>query len=400
MRIAVVGGSLAGLTAALLLRDAGHDVTVYERRSVPLTGFGTGIVVQPELVRYLVERTGAAMADFSVASHAMRYVDAETGGLRAEIPADWRFTSYDALYRRLHAAFASGDYRLGSTLVELSQSPDAVELHFASGEAASYELVVGADGGQSAVRQRLTGVSARYAGYISWRGVVLRPSVSAETWERFDGVFTYGLLEDSHLIAYPVPIVSEASGIDDGIVGRRADRMINFQWYWNVEESTELGEMLTDRDGQHRMPSVQFESLQTRYLDELSARAARQLSPSFAELVTAAGRPFVTMIADADVPGMVFGRVCLIGDAAITPRPHAAAGAAKAAADAWSLAEAVDHLDDGFASLARWEQQQLAVGRAYLVKVRRMGAVLQHGGEFAPGDPANRFGLPGERDYI
>lgn len=55
-RIAVIGGSICGLTTALLLRDAGFDVDVYERSNNPLSGFGNGIVVQPELVRYLVER--------------------------------------------------------------------------------------------------------------------------------------------------------------------------------------------------------------------------------------------------------------------------------------------------------------------------------------------------------
>ena len=38
---------------------------------------------------------------------------------------------------------------------------------------------------------------------------------------------------------------------------------------------------------------------------------------------------------------MAFGRVCLLGDAAFALRPHAAAGTAKAAADAWALAEAL-----------------------------------------------------------
>jgi len=92
---------------------------------------------------------------------------------------------------------------------------------------------------------------------------------------------------------------------------------------------------------------------------------------------------------------MVIGRVCLIGDAAIAGRPHAAAGAAKAAANAWALAETlVAERGDVAAALARWEPPQLRQGRAMLAKVRRMGQLLQSGGPFLPGDPANRFGLP------
>ena len=134
---------------------------------------------------------------------------------------------------------------------------------------------------------------------------------------------------------------------------------------------------------------------QSRYLDELRARATRRRLAPFAELVSRSERPFVTVIADTSTPRMVVGRCALIGDAAIAGRPHAAAGAAKAAANAWALAEALLEADgDVHAALRRWEPKQLEEGSALLAKVRRMGATLQHGGAFPAGDPANRFGLP------
>jgi 2,6-dihydroxypyridine 3-monooxygenase len=52
MRIAIVGGSLGGLTVALLLRDLGHDVTIYERSPVPLEQRGAGIGLLAETSRY------------------------------------------------------------------------------------------------------------------------------------------------------------------------------------------------------------------------------------------------------------------------------------------------------------------------------------------------------------
>ncbi len=54
----MIGGSLGGIIAALVLRDAGCDVTVYERSQIELAGVGAGIVVQEATVRYLVERLG------------------------------------------------------------------------------------------------------------------------------------------------------------------------------------------------------------------------------------------------------------------------------------------------------------------------------------------------------
>jgi len=50
-----MGGSLAGLTAALTLRDAGCDVEVYERSNSPLAGQGAGIVLNPTTVRYFTK---------------------------------------------------------------------------------------------------------------------------------------------------------------------------------------------------------------------------------------------------------------------------------------------------------------------------------------------------------
>jgi 2,6-dihydroxypyridine 3-monooxygenase len=379
---------LGGLTAAALLRDAGHEVDVYERTPIPLSGFGTGIVVQPALVRYLLEFTDTKLDDISVPSSAMRYFDAARGTLIDEVAADWRYTSYNALYRRLLAAFGLERYHMGEALVGIGQVGDEVELRFARGRVVHCDLAVCADGGASTARKRLLGVVPAYAGYITWRGLASRGSLSPETWEFFDDRFTYGLLDDGHVIAYPIPVVG-----DDGEV---ADRQINFQWYWNVPEGPELDELMTDRDGVRRPVSVRAEGVQQRFVDELHARARRRLAPQpFVELMTMADKPFVTVIEDTDTPRMALGRICLLGDAAVTGRPHAAAGGAKAAVNAWALAEALADADgDVEEALRRWEPGQLEQGRALLAKVVHMADLLQTGGAFGADDPACRFGLP------
>jgi 2,6-dihydroxypyridine 3-monooxygenase len=387
-RVAVVGGSIGGLTAAALLRDAGCEVDVYERSSILLSGYGAGIVLQPELSRYFLERTDVSLDSISVSSSAIRYYNAADGKLIGEIRADWRYTSYNALYRALLQSFGLERYRLGETLVDLEQNSGGVELRFASGRVVHCDLAVCADGGFSTARQRLLGIVARYCGYVTWRGVVSQSALSRQAWEFFNDRFTYGLLLDGHLIAYPIPVLGENL--------RLAECGINFQWYWNVPEGRQLDEMMTDRDGVRRAVSVHADGVQRRYLEELHRRAQGELSlEPFVELIKAANKPFVTIIADTDVPRMAIGRVCLLGDAAVTGRPHAAAGAAKAAANAWSLTEALVHAGgDVEGALQEWEPGQLQQGRALLAKVRHMGGLLQNGGAFFPGDPACRFGLP------
>jgi 2,6-dihydroxypyridine 3-monooxygenase len=106
--------------------------------------------------------------------------------------------------------------------------------------------------------------------------------------------------------------------------------------------------------------------------------------------------PFVQVIFDAAVPAMAFGRVCLIGDAAIVLRPHAAAGTAKAARDAWALAEALTAADGNVdEALDRWEPGQLALGRQVMARARDIGTDSQVAGSWVPGDPKLAFGLYG-----
>ena len=102
------------------------------------------------------------------------------------------------------------------------------------------------------------------------------------------------------------------------------------------------------------------------------------------------------MVFDIEVPRMVYGRVCLIGDAAFAVRPHAAAGTAKAAADGWELAAQLRAAGVDLArALPAWERSQLALGRDLLQRNRDIGEASQELGTFLPGDPALIFGLRG-----
>jgi 2,6-dihydroxypyridine 3-monooxygenase len=110
-------------------------------------------------------------------------------------------------------------------------------------------------------------------------------------------------------------------------------------------------------------------------------------------------KPYIQKVMDLRVPKMAFGRIALIGDAAFAARPHAAAGTAKAAADAWALAAALESTDNDVpAALAKWEPAQLRLGHALIDRVTDMGTRSQVSQTWAPDDPALRFGLLGPRD--
>jgi 2,6-dihydroxypyridine 3-monooxygenase len=384
-RVCVVGGSLGGLTAALVLRDIGCDVDVYERSTVPLMGRGAGIVVHPASVRYLLEAAVRDLERMTAPARWVRYVDRD-GHVAHEEPCRYRFTSYYALYRDLLSCFDGDRYHLGQEVVSFAQDPDWVEVRFADGRSRRCDLLVGADGINSTARRLLLSeVGRQYAGYVAWRGAVVEVELTRRTFDALNEAITYFVRPYSHVLAYPIPSV-------DGSLepGRR---LTNWVWYRNVDGGGALDDLMTDREGELRDVSMPPGAAKERHVDELRRAAMEDLPPSLAELVCKTSEPFVQVVFDIEVPRMAFGRVCLIGDAAFVLRPHAAVGTAKAAEDAWKLAEAVEACQYAIpAALQRWEPGQLALGQRALARTRDAGNRSQFENSWRVGDPLP-FGL-------
>ena len=74
-RVGVVGGSLGGLTAALVLRDLGCEIDVFERSTAELESRGAGIVVLDETVRYFRQRTDLELDQLTTVTGFLRYLD-------------------------------------------------------------------------------------------------------------------------------------------------------------------------------------------------------------------------------------------------------------------------------------------------------------------------------------
>lgn len=387
-QVAVMGGSLGGLTAALVLRDAGCDVTVFERSSTAPEGRGVGIVSHPMTTRYLVSNNVMDIAEVSTYAPYRRYI-ATDGHVQHEALHDYRLTAYNTLWRALYGGLEATHYHLDSEVVSFSGDDQRVTLQLANGQTHSCDLLVCADGIMSGARQLLLpDIQPSYAGYVAWRGVVDERDLSEQAFERLADAVTYVLLPDSHILVYPIP--NHDGRLEPG------RRLQNFVWYRNVAEGHPLDDLLTDREGRQRTSSLPPGTVRDDLVSTLQADAAAQLPPIVAEVVERSAEPFVQVLYDVDIPQMAFGRICLIGDAAFAVRPHTAAATAKAAADGWALAEAVEHTGgDVVAALKRWEPEQLVLGRNLLQRSRWLGDTSQFEGSWTPGDPALRFGLLG-----
>ena len=276
-------------------------------------------------------------------------------------------------------AFGRECYHLGEAVIGAEQDGRGVTVHLSSGATRVCELLVWADGIRSTGRRLLLGEpDSRYAGYVGWRGTIARSRCSAVTRRALEDAITYCVLERSHALTYPFP----AAG----------GPVMNWLWYRNVAPRAELDGLMTDMHGVTRQVSVPPGAVAPRHIAQLRKAGEELLPAPFAELVRRTEHPFVQAVYDIDVPRMAFGRMCLIGDAAVALRPHAAAGAAKAAEDGYRLAEALRHGADIVESLRAWEARQLGLARSVLARTRDAGDRLQLTGSWQAGD-ALPFGL-------
>jgi len=309
----------------------------------------------------------------------------QDGEIADEKTCAYRFSSYNALYWGLLNCFDAARHHLGETIIGFDQDDSGVQIRLASGRSAYCDLLVCADGIRSTGRRLLLPeVALEYAGYIAWRGTVGEDDLLPQTFAALQEAITYYILPEGHLLTYPIPVIDRATG--------STRHFLNWLWYRNIPKGPEFDDLLTDRDGVLREVSLNPGTVQEKHITKLRQDSSI-LPGSLVEVIHNTAQPFIQIIFDCEVSQMAFGRVCLIGDAAFVARPHAAAGTAKAADDAWKLAEAIKAAGgDVIAALRSWEISQLRLGREVLARTREAGRKLQFAGSWQVGDPLP-FGL-------
>jgi 2,6-dihydroxypyridine 3-monooxygenase len=384
-RVAVVGGSLGGLTSALLLRDAGFDVTIYERSGAELEQRGAGIGFLPDASRYLSERAGVDLDDISISTDHIRYFNRD-GTIEHDIEHSYRLSSWNTVYRSLLRCFGPDRYLLGREVVGRTEHTDSVTVHFSDGATTDVDLLVCADGITSQFRAELVPSATRhYAGYVAWRGMVPESQLDPSVGVALGDALSYFVYANSHILVYPIP------GLDGSV--ELGGRLINFVWYRNYLQGGDLDDLLTDTSGTRRDVSIPPGMVSAHHVAEMRATAAARLPKVLADAVVAVEQPFLQVVYDVEVDAMAFGRTCLVGDAGWVARPHAAAGTAKAAADGWALVDALSNASSIPEALVVFEQEQLALGRQLLDRTRRIGSHSQVTNTWDPRNPEMIFGL-------
>jgi salicylate hydroxylase len=220
LSVAIIGGGIGGLSAALSLLRTGCDVHVFEQAQT-LTAVGAGIQISPNASRILRRLIPPAKLEEHavrpIAVHQQRWDDGRTLQRIPLAPADeaifgapyYTFHRAD-LVTALASAISPGCLRLGHRFVAFAHHDDCIEVSFDNGGRIKVDMVVGADGIHSAVRGALFGLQeARFTGCIAYRGVVpaerlvhLKLEMTSNIWLGPGKHFVHYFVAGGHLVNF------------------------------------------------------------------------------------------------------------------------------------------------------------------------------------------------------
>jgi 2-polyprenyl-6-methoxyphenol hydroxylase-like FAD-dependent oxidoreductase len=312
-RVVIVGGGIGGLAAAVALRRGGHDAVVLER-AAQLEAVGAGITLFANAMHAL-DRIGVGDAVRARGAAARRSaIRTSTGRELVSLPDDL-LEGAVAIHRGelQHALLeaAAGSVRVGAEVKSVEQTKDGVIAELTDGSRESGDLLVGADGLNSAVRTTVAPAEPRYGGYTAWRGVStlsIEPGALSESWgvgERFG-------LVDIGSRTYWFATANAPEGEPERPSERKAELLRRFSnWHPPIRDVLEAtpDEAILRNDVYYMEPLAQWSR----------------------------------------------GRVVLLGDAAHATTPGIGQGAAQALEDAVVLAESIDHEDQIPAALSSYE---------------------------------------------
>jgi 2-polyprenyl-6-methoxyphenol hydroxylase-like FAD-dependent oxidoreductase len=359
---------MSGLLCGLLLRKAGWVVDIYERVESELSGRGAGIVAQQELIGRL-RRLGLDTSALGVQITTRKILDAQ-GRMTEEYRCPQVLTAWERMYRLLRDAFPPEHYHRGRGFAGFDAGANSVLARFSDGETIQADLLVGADGTRSTVRQQaLPEAVPLYAGYCAWRALIAESALPPDVHRELFDFMSFTLPPGEQLLGYPV------AGPDNDL--RPGHRRYNVVWYRPADETTKLPWLLTDESGTTHALSIPPPLIRRDAIAEMRAAAERLAGPQLRQIVRLMDEPILQPIYDLESPRMAFGRVAILGDAAFVARPHVAAGVSKAADDAAALANALQAEGDVARALKRFEAARLPENYRIIERARHLGAYLQ-----------------------
>jgi 2-polyprenyl-6-methoxyphenol hydroxylase-like FAD-dependent oxidoreductase len=334
MRAIVVGGGIGGLGAAIALRGRGHEVVVLERApQLDVVGAGITLFANAMNALDLLRVADAVRGAGSPARHSA--ILTSTGRQLTALPADLLEGAIAVHRGDLQAILfqAAGGIQLGAEVVSVEQTADGVVATLADGTEARGDLLVGADGLRSIVRDSVATPTPRYGGYTAWRGVSPVPIQAGHLTESWGVGERFGLV-DIGSRTYWFATANTPEGQTDDPAARKAELIARFSG-WHPP----IGSVLD------ATPDSMILRNDVYFLEPLPRWSHR--------------------------------RMVLLGDAAHATTPGVGQGAAQALEDAVVLADEIADSDDLSAGLARYESIRRPRAALALKLSRRVDAAAQ-----------------------
>ncbi|NUT60656.1 FAD-dependent monooxygenase [Herbaspirillum sp. C9C3] len=349
-KIGILGAGIGGLTAAIALQRAGHEVVVYEQ-SRQFLRVGADINLTPNAVRALdglgigeaVRRTAARPTHrisrtWNTGEETSRLAMGDTAEQKYGAP---QLTIHRAdLLAALADVFPLEQVRFAKRAETIREEGDGIVLHFTDGSEDRVDVLIGGDGIHSAVRTAMFGAeSPRFTGVVAFRAVIPAAKVAAVPNLQ---AFTkwWGPNPESQIVTFPLN-----RGQDIFIFATTA------QESWHLESWTTPGNVQELRD------------------------SYAGFHPDATALLDACDEVLKTALYERDpLPAWAKGNMVLLGDACHPMMPFMAQGAGMAIEDAVVLARclaSVAALDDVPAALHRYAQ--LRMERASTIQIGSRG---------------------------
>ncbi len=242
MRIAISGGGIGGLCAAIGLQREGHEVRVYESASV-LNAAGAGLTLSVNAMLALRQLgLDEAVRSIGQTFDSVALLD-QQGKVINETDAQTVIRTYGEGNFSVHRAdlqavlldqLVPGILHLGKKCVDFIQTKEQVALRFEDGSQSMAEALIAYDGIHSAVRNKLLPqVALRYAGYTCWRAVI--PYQSHQNPKRFSETWgaqgRFGIVPLTGDRVYWFAAINAPQNDADTRNFRVADLLRNFQHY-------------------------------------------------------------------------------------------------------------------------------------------------------------------------
>ncbi len=368
-KVGIIGGSMAGLIAGLLLKRQGWSVDIFERSGEELASRGAGITPHKALFDAFHQAGADIENAMGIESHG-RIIFGHDGGISAKVEASQLFTSWGLLYRFLRKKFPDDRYHNGAVATEVDEDDHAVTIDFQDGSSKTFDWLIGADGLRSLVRESVAPeLQLEYAGYVAWRGLVPEALLPEAIGEQLENRMAFYLPPGEHMLGYTV------AGPNDTLT--RGQRCYNWVWYRPTPAGQARTEMFTDAEGSYQPEGIAPHQISNAVIAMMRSDAERLLPPQFQAVVRSTEQPFIQPIVEVASERLLFKRIALIGDAAFTVRPHIGLGVSKAADDAATLARAFEKPEAEIPEALRdWEQARLKFGRAVLKRSADLGCYL------------------------